>query len=327
MYSYRSKDIQSISNYKAAQITYECIKPIRGDCNDIRPLAARKHKHLRIEKFEENGETLYAAVLYRTRCVTWYPDGRMRISHGGWPSQTTAGFLYEVLPFGMTPRLISRSLYLHITTPGVTAGHYLISSDGLLLDADRNPVNPVRENKYTSSRAKTNAVMSRFKDFLTWAKGYISLTEGVVEIKDVDPEQKLEAEHIERPFPLYRVNTTNFSANVNARAKLLALITNTDADSKYECYLYAIRVFAFSNGQMKYSSMTGLTPTYALKISLDAIKKKLMQLHAPEVLVETLAEANEVVKRHPLQSWAQGWVSEAYKTDNKEANTQTTRTT
>ena len=93
----------TIEMYEKMKEKYENTKPIRGRSVDIRPIGDRRKQNETIVKCEYQvvpGEfvTAYAARLYGTDVVTYFPDGSIYLEHGGWITPTTTEFMDEHSP-------------------------------------------------------------------------------------------------------------------------------------------------------------------------------------------------------------------------------------
>lgn len=98
MFAITVGDIPHIPNYETAKRLYENIKPIRGSSDDVRPLGKRRDKHKLITKGTDERGEYYAAKLYRSKLVKYYPNGTVFITHDGWSSMSTAKFIDRVAP-------------------------------------------------------------------------------------------------------------------------------------------------------------------------------------------------------------------------------------
>lgn len=161
-FSVNVRGIRSIADYAAAQERYADIKPIRGS-HDTRPLGKRQAQHMRIEK---DGD-VYHAALYRSRCVSYYPDGVIALSSGGYSTISTAVFIDAVSPFGAVN---AQQLWIH--TP---AGDYAMPYREPLRikhdDAGQWAVlNPEQLFKKSYNRVTTKKLRTHLKPLLDWMK-------------------------------------------------------------------------------------------------------------------------------------------------------------
>lgn len=96
MFAVSTDHVPRLYTYEAAKRLYESVKPIRGR-EHVRPIGKRSKDNMLIDKAYEEGTDVYQAVLYQTPCVTWFPDGRIKVDHGRWATLSTAGFIDAVL--------------------------------------------------------------------------------------------------------------------------------------------------------------------------------------------------------------------------------------
>jgi hypothetical protein len=326
--SYSSKNIEIISDYKQAEERYNTIKPLRGNNDDIRPLGTRRYKHIRIEKHNglggsEGVQTIYCVVLYNTRILTFYPDNTKLLTQGNWSTNTTKGVLNEVLPRGLsitTPR----NMRLQISRNG-HAGTYKLPADGLKLDENWLPVNSEQEATYRINRKKNKEVMGQYTDFLAWAKGYLSLKDNVIGAKEhnefiasVGGDQSyliVGSVVLDNAWGGY--DKDRHAKRLALRTHLLDLMRSTD-DNKYERYIQAINFCVRTSGKNYfYYTNSGLTQQH-YELHLDAVKKLIFKLHMPEVIEEVKLPAGKAVPRNPYAVWMNGWIKDAYKTNETE---------
>lgn len=89
-------DIPALSTYEQALEHHDSIKPIRG--TNIRPIIktsnGRRRKHLQILKQSDGS---IACRLYDTNVLTYYPDGEIHFTNGGYATVSTHQFATELL--------------------------------------------------------------------------------------------------------------------------------------------------------------------------------------------------------------------------------------
>jgi len=90
------KDIPALRTYEQALEHHDSIKPIRG--TNIRPIIrtpnGRRRKHLQILKQSDGS---IACRLYNTNVLTYYPDGEIHFTNGGYATPSTHQFATELL--------------------------------------------------------------------------------------------------------------------------------------------------------------------------------------------------------------------------------------
>ena len=100
--------IKPINNYEQAKEKYESTAWIRGRKEDVRPLGSnRRYTWYRIvkdtiaEQFKGTEYNIDAAELYGSKCVTFFPNGKVDIQTYCWRSPTTMAFInYTCREFG-----------------------------------------------------------------------------------------------------------------------------------------------------------------------------------------------------------------------------------
>lgn len=91
-YGYQRARVPSILNYEEAVKREAEITPIRG--TNIKPIGLRRNKHMSISK---NADNEIVCTLYHTDVIKFKPDGDIVVKVDGWASNTTIGFLTDVL--------------------------------------------------------------------------------------------------------------------------------------------------------------------------------------------------------------------------------------
>ncbi len=102
MYGPRSSyEIPALNTYEKALAHYESIKPIRGK-DWLRPIIntpnGRRRKHMQIIK-QRDGSV--ACRLYDTNVLTYYPDGEIHFTNGGYATNSTHQFATAILGWAL----------------------------------------------------------------------------------------------------------------------------------------------------------------------------------------------------------------------------------
>lgn len=91
-------EMPTLHTYKEALNHYNSIKPIRGNPNNVRPIIytpnGRRKQHMRIQA---NRDGSIACVLYNTPVMTYYSNGEIHFTNGGWATNTTHQFATGLL--------------------------------------------------------------------------------------------------------------------------------------------------------------------------------------------------------------------------------------
>jgi len=173
---------------------YSRLIPWRGKDKNVRPLDKHNRKHHREVRMGSEQELIFK--YHNTDCVIYYPDGRVRINHGGWQTKTTAEFLCRFAPsdIGVALRANSEHLAIIVTNWVASSGYWhgentAYQFDGnVTIKRDENgvwvplPGETVPFKKYRVNTKVLNEVMCEegYDDFVTWFKAVRS-TGGIKE--------------------------------------------------------------------------------------------------------------------------------------------------
>lgn len=115
-FSISTKHLPVLRTYAEALYRYENAEPVRG--GDLRLLGNNRNStHMTISKRDDGG---IECVLYRTPCITYYPD-RIMLNQGSWTTKSTAAFIHAVAPVRCSMR--SGLLWLYVWgSPAHTQG-------------------------------------------------------------------------------------------------------------------------------------------------------------------------------------------------------------
>lgn len=175
--------------YAHYQEVYNTTKPIRG--KEIRPIGQRRRTHETIRAIvQPDGTTAYAARMYDTDCVTFYPNGMFDVSSGGWNTPTTADFILRVFQQMKLSYHGGHSIYALKSRNKV----WLCDrSDGPNYPLDKEPIRfylqpgnpamlkPTTEIKLKVRRADRKATALIYKSmqpFLDWVRTFIAMSDG-----------------------------------------------------------------------------------------------------------------------------------------------------
>jgi hypothetical protein len=86
--------IPSLQTYAVASDHEKNVVPIRGRDPECKPIGARKDTHFTIRRLTDES---IAACCYGSQLIRWYPDGRIFINNGGYPSQTSHDFITRLV--------------------------------------------------------------------------------------------------------------------------------------------------------------------------------------------------------------------------------------
>jgi hypothetical protein len=178
-------DLPVLHDYAAAKRRFENTKPIRGRVDEVRPLGKRSKSHVRIEMGGDGtdmgcdtGDNVHV-VLYSTRVVTYYPDGRIRLYVGNWSSDSTHQLINHVVPFH--PRVHSFSGKSWFTSyHGWSSGEFVVPAEGALMQRGEyntwELTNPERVTIQNINRKGMNEVRREYKPLYNYVRGLVKLT-------------------------------------------------------------------------------------------------------------------------------------------------------
>jgi hypothetical protein len=164
--------IPYISNHTSAKRWYDQIKPIRGSEPPLRPLAARRDKHMQIR---ENAQGDIECVLYETPVVIFKQDDSVVVTPGKWVSSYTSAFIEGILP-GVSVNRTRGMLVLRFNR-GNDGKFPLKQGMDLTMRRVENTKWEVQQAEgvgaWSPNRTKANSVRSRYKEMLNYHKGVV----------------------------------------------------------------------------------------------------------------------------------------------------------
>lgn len=172
--------MRMIRDYADAKRVYEETKPIRGRTEDVRPLGKRHRDWETIRQIGLGADLppAYAARLYRTNVVTWYADGTLGIKADGWHSTSTAQFIHNVSC--LRAAKVNRKLWVWSS-----ATKYPVPHEGELrlhrTETGWQPVQGYEPTVRQVQRSATAAMHKQLAPFLSWARTFLSLSDGVIQ--------------------------------------------------------------------------------------------------------------------------------------------------
>ena len=112
-YAISTNHLPYFRNYEQASQRERSTTPIRG--KTLKPLGSnRRAQHMQILRLNEGTELeAIACRLYNTDCVTFFKDGRIRLHHGGYITQSTAKFIDRVVYGGRVTQKGGCLLFSH----------------------------------------------------------------------------------------------------------------------------------------------------------------------------------------------------------------------
>lgn len=165
-----------LTAYAGAKKWHDQIKPLRGSEPPLRPLAARRDKHMQIR---ENAQGDIECILYETPVVTFKQDDSVVINAGKWATSYTSAFIEGLLP-GISVNRTRGMMVLHVNRSGEK---FPLKTDMTLTlrmgkyDHGHSGKWEVQQAEgvrvWTPNRAKANSVRAKYKEILNYHKGVV----------------------------------------------------------------------------------------------------------------------------------------------------------
>lgn len=169
----------TVDSFFAAETKYKQTKPIRGkEWQDIRPLGERRAQHMRIVKINDDA---YACRLYYTDVVTYYRDGRIELSTGGWDTQSTRSFMDACLPWRYS--VTKYNSYIHIYDR--KAGNYYVMSGVMTIDTNTGEITG---NKIPTKDVVDREASKRKRDLVKPFRQFIKVFTETLQMEIPEPE-------------------------------------------------------------------------------------------------------------------------------------------
>jgi hypothetical protein len=170
-------NVPRVLTYALAKNLFDSIKPIRGRSPEIRPLGSRRDADTYWVRMD--GEDVQF-VLYKTPVITYRPNGDVVLSNGGYSTVSTHQFFDRVL--GVDARASRQvSVIGLLNKKGEVVNRYTLNDrDTLTLKLDGLGNWCVVDGAKTQfawhlNRQEANNVRVRYKEFITYFKGVVSL--------------------------------------------------------------------------------------------------------------------------------------------------------
>jgi len=177
----------SINSYAYFEELYASIKPIRGRGTEIRPIGKRRRDWETItRKLQADGTYSYVARLHNTDVVEYFANGDVVLRVGTWPTVSTAEFMATYSPFAAWKQ--HNKVWVRVGVSRQQSGRaglaYPVVGDELRLiqtgEHEYRTAEPVLINKKVVDRAKAKEARELLKPFMSWAKTFLTLSDGWV---------------------------------------------------------------------------------------------------------------------------------------------------
>lgn len=169
--------------YEFMRDRWETTKPIRGRADDIRPIDVRRRDWEQIVRVPLlSGEYAYAAKLYNTNVVTYYPDGIVKLAIEGWATPLTAQFMTQWTPLHLYVNKFKNMLWVVLDekrrVPIPNDGEVRIwfnEALGKWVNLDEKPL-----MQRVVNRKEMKAERDKVRGFMDYCKTMLNLCEGVI---------------------------------------------------------------------------------------------------------------------------------------------------
>jgi hypothetical protein len=115
---------------------------------------------------------------YSNEVIRFYPDGRKVLSNCGWPSNSTASFLGDVLGHSKFKQAAGKIYYADSNYKLYKLTNHLRETP-LILDADNNPTSYEVESKYVLNREAFKIIKLRYEPFVRFVRDILTLNQNV----------------------------------------------------------------------------------------------------------------------------------------------------
>ena len=193
--------MSKLAGYEYYKEKYNNTKPIRGRSVECKPLGSRHRDWETVEKNDlGNGDFSYSARLYQTQCVTYYPNGDIRLIAETWSTPITASFIGNHSPFRCYKAYKKLWVSLKSSPDEVKAYPINEGNEGLMIEWVEGdwykPVGEVKVHKQVVDREKAKKAREPLEPFLKWAKMIHKLSDGWI----MDETRKQYGKEIEDPW-------------------------------------------------------------------------------------------------------------------------------
>jgi hypothetical protein len=173
---YMPDGLPSLKTYEQAKAYAESIRPyIKGRAKGSIPLGSVRRYDRSIIKVRPDSIGLF---YYSNEVIRFYPDGRKVLSNCGWPSNSTASFLGDVLGHSKFKQAAGKIYYADSNYKLYKLTNHLRETP-LILDADNNPTSYEVESKYVLNREAFKIIKLRYEPFVRFVRDILTLSQNV----------------------------------------------------------------------------------------------------------------------------------------------------
>ena len=173
---YMPDGLPSLKTYEQAKAYAESIRPyIKGRAKGSIPLGSVRRYDRSIIRVRPDSIGLF---YYSNEVIRFYPDGRKLLSNCGWPSNSTASFLGDVLGHSKFKQAAGKIYYADSNYKLYKLTNHLQETP-LILDADNNPTSYEVESKYVLNREAFKIIKLRYEPFVRFVRDILTLNQNV----------------------------------------------------------------------------------------------------------------------------------------------------
>jgi hypothetical protein len=172
---YMPDGLPSLKTYEQAKAYAESIRPyIKGRAKGSIPLGSVRRYDRSIIRVRPDSIGLF---YYSNEVIRFYPDGRKLLSNCGWPSNSTASFIADVLGHHTLKQAAGKIYYQKNSKLYKLTNH--LRETPLILDADNNPTSYEVESKYVLNREAFKIIKLRYEPFVRFVRDILTLNQNV----------------------------------------------------------------------------------------------------------------------------------------------------
>lgn len=173
---YMPDGLPSLKTYEQAKDYAESVRPyIKGRSKGLIPLGHQRRYDRSIIKVRPDSIGLF---YYNNEVIRFYPDGRKVLSHCGWPSNSTASFLGDVLGHHKFKQAAGKIYYVDSNYKLYKVTQHNVETP-LIIDGDGNAISYATESKYVLNREAFKIIKSQYKLFLDFVRDILTLSHDV----------------------------------------------------------------------------------------------------------------------------------------------------
>ena len=173
---YMPDGLPSLKTYEQAKNYAESRRPyIKGRSKGSIPLGSVRRYDRSIIKVRPDSIGLF---YYNNEVIRFYPDGRKVLSHCGWPSNSTASFLGDVLGHSKFKQAAGKIYYADSNYKLYKVTQHNVETP-LIIDGNGNAISYATESKYVLNREAFKIIKSQYKPFLDFVRDILTLSHDV----------------------------------------------------------------------------------------------------------------------------------------------------